>query len=200
MAFDFAVLHGRCVSNPVLSIPRHPEKQQDRYLTDAGYASLLRKGLPTLRSIMGFAYLTGQRIDDVLAIRLSDISKEGISFRQEKTGKRLMVIMSPALAAAVSVAKRLHGRQGTPTYLLGLRNGIIRSYRGVRDLFNHAAKKASVDDVHLHDLRAKSITDVKQQGLDPQALAGHTTEAETNRYIRDRETTAVKGPSFRQSN
>lgn len=146
------------------------------------------------------AYLTAQRIGDVLAIRLSGISREGVSFQQEKTGKRLMVVMSPALEKAVSSARLLHGRQITPTYLLGQRNGKIRSYRGVRDLFDRAVEKAGVENAHLNDLRAKSITDAKKQGLDPQALAGHTTEAQTIRYIRDRETSVVEGPSFRQSN
>ena len=188
MAFDFAVISGQCLSNPVSSIPRHPEKKRDRYLSDAEYTAIWNEGSPTLQAIMDLAYLTGQRIGDVLAIRLSDISKEGISFQQEKTGKRLMVIMSPALGKTISAAKGLHGRQVTPTYLLGQRNGKIRCYHGVRDLFYRAATKAGVEDVHLHDLRAKSITDAKKQGLDPQALAGHTTEAQTIRYIRHRET------------
>ena len=199
MAFDFAVISGQCMANPVSSVPRHREKKRERYLTDAEYMAIWTEGSPTLRAIMDLAYLTAQRIGDVLAVRLSDISKEGVSFRQEKTGKRLMVVMSPALKKAIGAARGLHGRQITPTYLLGQRNGKIRSYRGVRDLFDRAATKAGVENAHLHDLRAKSITDAKKQGLDPQALAGHTTEAQTIRYIRDRETTVVKGPSFRQS-
>jgi len=71
----------------------------------------------------------------------------------------------------------------------------------VRDLFDRAAAKPGVENAHLHDLRAKSITDAKKQGLDPQALAGHITEAQTIRYIRDRETSSVvEGPSVKQSN
>lgn len=71
----------------------------------------------------------------------------------------------------------------------------------MRDLFDRAAAKAGVENAHLHDLRAKSITDAKKQGLDPQALAGHTTEAQTIRYIRDRETSSVvEGPSVKPSN
>jgi len=36
-------------------------------------------------------------------------------FRQEKTGKRLMVVMSSVLEKAISAARMLHGRQITPT-------------------------------------------------------------------------------------
>lgn len=198
MAFDFAVRSGECHSNPVISVPRYKEAKRDRYITHAEFMAIYNAGSATLRSIMDIAYLTAQRIGDVLAIRLSDITDEGILFRQEKTGKRLLVRDSTELSEAVTRAKALHGRKITATYLLGQRNGKIRRYSGVKGLFQRAAAKTGVVDVTLHDIRAKSITDAKRQGLDPQALAGHTTEAQTVRYIRDRETSVVSGPSFRQ--
>jgi integrase len=198
MAFDYAVRSGECQSNPAVSVPRFKEAKRDRYITDKEYMGIYNAGSPTLRSIMDMAYLTAQRIGDILSIRLSDITADGVLFRQEKTGKRLMVRSTPELSEAVSRAKALHGRKITPTYLLGQRNGKVRKYSGVKGLFQRAALKAGVVDVTLHDIRAKSITDAKRQGLDPQALAGHTTEAQTVRYIRDRETAVVSGPSFRQ--
>lgn len=197
MAFDHAVRIGACDSNPVISIKRNKESNRDRYLTDEEYAAIRKAAPLALRSIMDICYLTAQRIGDVLAIRLSDVTEKGILFRQQKTGKRIMVSMTPELNAAVEAAKRLHG--STPRmYLLGQRNGRIRSYRGVRDLFFRAVARTSVEDAHLHDIRAKSLTDAKRQGLNPQILAGHTTEAMTLRYLRSRETDVVTGPSFGQ--
>ncbi|MCP1675497.1 integrase [Natronocella acetinitrilica] len=198
MAFDHAVVTGMRESNPVLSIPRHREKKRDRYLTDEEWDAIYLTASPALRCIMDVAYYTGQRIGDILSIRLSQISEEGIAFQQEKTGKRLTVAMNSGLRDAIARAKGLHGT--TRLYLLGQRNGKIRSYRGARDLLHRAAERAGVADVGWHDIRAKSITDTKRQGKNAQALAGHTTEAQTNRYLRGRETTLVEGPSFRQSN
>ncbi|MEW8315899.1 MAG: tyrosine-type recombinase/integrase [Candidatus Thiodiazotropha endolucinida] len=193
MAFTHAVKAGMCQNNPVDAIPRFKEKRRDRYITDAEYLAIWKAGSTALRAIMDVAYATGQRIGDVLAIKMRDISKDGIAFTQEKTGKKLRV-NSKMVQAAVKSARAVHPRNVIPTYLLGQRNGKIRSYRGVRDLFDRAVLKAGVEDAHLHDIRAKAITDAKRQRLDPKALAGHTTEAQTVAYIRDRETEEVTGP------
>lgn len=44
MAFDFAVISGQCLANPVSAIPRHPEKKRDRYLTDDEYMAIWAEG------------------------------------------------------------------------------------------------------------------------------------------------------------
>ncbi|MFZ2300684.1 MAG: hypothetical protein WAW10_02315 [Gallionella sp.] len=43
---------------------------------------------------------------------------------------------------------------------------------------------------------AKSLTDAKQQGFNPQTLAGHTSEAMTDRYIHLRETPQADSPKM----
>ena len=197
MAFDHAVTVGLRDTNPVVG-KRLKEKKRDRYITDDEWDAVYAAAPPALQCVMAICYLTAQRIGDVLAIRLSDITDEGILFRQEKTGARLLLRPSPDLDAVIATAKALHGKT-TAIYLLGQRNGKIRSYGGVRDLMRRAIARAKVEDFTLHDIRAKSLTDAKKQGINPQALAGHTTEAQTLRYIRDRETAIVTGPTLRQS-
>jgi hypothetical protein len=44
----------------------------------------------------------------------------------------------------------------------------------MRDAFDRARIRAGVEDVTLHDLRAKSATDAEQQGLDPTLLLLHS--------------------------
>ncbi len=105
--------------------------------------------------------------------------------------------MTPALEENIRAARQLHGRI-TLTYLPGQINGKIRNHKGVRDLLHGYVDKAELDDIHLHDFRAKAITDAKKQGHDPQALAGHTTEAQTGRYLRDKEIPLLYGPKFKQ--
>jgi integrase len=53
-----------------------------------------------------------------------------------------------------------------------------------------------VEDAHLHDLRAMSLTHAKAQGLNATALAGHTSEAMTARYLRSKEVPEVSGPDL----
>ena len=204
LAFDLAVLRGEALTNPVTSVPRHSTRARKRYLTDGEYRAIHAAASPIMQCIMDMCYLTAQRVGDVLRIHASDITQDGILFRPEKTtdltgeGKALLVAMTPDLAAVIARARALHGE--VPRLLLfgQKRGGKLRSYRGVRDLFDRAAGRAAVADAHLHDLRAKSLTDAKRQGLDPQALALHSSESMTRRYIRDREIATVQGPSLRQ--
>jgi integrase len=168
-------------------VPRFGKKKRDRYITDDEYTRLIEAASPTLRVIINVPYLTSQRIGDVLKIKQSDISPDGITFIQEKTGKKTLA----------RISHQDHGRI-TLTYLPGQINGKIRSHKGVRDLLHGYDDKAGLDDIHLQDLRAKAITDAKKQGHDPQALAGHTTEAQTVRYLRDKEIPLLYGPKFKQ--
>ena len=197
LAFDLAVSRGLCDANPVTAIPRRPTAKRTRYLSDAEYCAIWTAAPPQLRCIMDLCYLTAERIGDVLALRESDITAEGIQVDQRKTGKRLLHLWTPDLRAAIEAARALHGAHRR-LLLLAQRNGRPRGYRGVRDLWARACARAGIADAHLHDLRAKSLTDAKRQGLDPKSLAGHSTEQTTIRYLRGLERDAVIGPSFGQ--
>jgi len=76
------------------------------------------------------------------------------------------------------------------------RGGKPPSYGVTKDHWNEACAAAGVQDAHIHDLRAKSLTDAKRQGKDAQQLAGHVSSAMTDRYIRLREVPVVDGPTF----
>jgi|TARA_B110000908_G_C10217467_1_gene433511 integrase len=39
----------------------------------------------------------------------------------------------------------------------------------------------------FHDIRAKALTDAKNKGMDAQTLAGHSTAAMTDHYIKQRD-------------
>lgn len=97
----------------------------------------------------------------------------------------------------VADAKALQGNIRAMTLLHG-RGGRVLHYRAVQRQWEDACKSAGVEDAHLHDLRAKSLTDAKRQGYNAQALGGHTSAAMTARYIRLRETPMVDGPSFKR--
>ncbi|WP_444904187.1 tyrosine-type recombinase/integrase [Microbulbifer sp. CnH-101-E] len=195
--FERAVRQGIADINPAFGIKRFEEKKRDRYLTDGEFRAIRSKANPTIKLVMDMCYLTAQRISDVLAIQHSDISKDGIKFQQEKTGKRLLVQMEPELERIITEAKQLH--KVMCLFLFHPRGKNTRySYRGIRDAYERARVKAGVEDTTIHDIRAKSLTDAKRSGIDAQVLAGHVSPAMTERYIRLRETDNVAGPSLRQ--
>jgi integrase len=196
--FVYALEQGLVNSNPVIGIERYDEAKRDRYITDAEYAAIYEKAGPRLQIIMDLCYLTAQRISDVLAIRMADVTDDGIRFAQGKTGEKLTVRWSPDLRATVERARKLRGNILTPT-LLQNRRRKAPDYSSVKIQWSAACAAAGVLNAHLHDLRAKSLTDAKRQGWDATALAGHKSAAMTERYIRLREFKSVDGPSFRRS-
>jgi integrase len=193
--FAHAVRQQLVDSNPCVGVKRLAERKRERYITDTEWLAIFEKAGPRLRVIMRVAYLTGQRIDDVLKIRRTQIGADGIEFKQKKTGAKLLVRWSPDLRSAVADALALHGPVQALTLFLG-RTGKAPDYRSVLLQWHTAADAAGVADALPNDQRAKAATDTKRQGGDPTALLGHTSAAMTERYLRDRETPQVSGPSM----
>jgi len=183
-------------NNPCMGIRRFEEKKRDRYLTDAELAAILAASTENLRVIYLMAYLTAQRIGDVLGIKLADISDEGSSFKQQKTDKRLIVALTPDLKDVIARAKALPRSARGLTLFTTKRTCKPVIYETVKQQFKKTCERAGVKDATLHDLRAKSITDAKKQGHDPQKLAGHSDARMTDRYIRLREIDVANGPTL----
>jgi len=197
LAFANALTWGMAHTNPTYGVKRFKEASRDRLLTHAEFAAIKAHAPAQLQAIMDIAFLTGQRIGDVLGIKLADIKSDGIYFTQQKTAKRLMVSMTPELEQAVGRAKALHSNIRGLTFFHG-RGGKPLSYYGVRSAWDRACERAGVNDTTLHDIRAMSATAAKKQGKSATALLGHSTESTTTRYLRDRDFQMVDGPSIGQ--
>lgn len=198
--FQFAVEWQIVESNPCIGIKRHRETARDRYITDAEFAAIRTQAVDWLIPIIDMCYLTAQRINDVLTIRLSDISADGISFQQQKTGNKLLVRMTPDIEQTIAAAKATKAKSRVASiYLFSARAGKAREYRTVRDKWDEACAAAGVADAHLHDLRAKGMTDTERQGNNAQTLGGHTDRRTTQIYIRLRDTPTADPPALPRS-
>jgi integrase len=197
-AFQYALTWGMAEMNPAHGVQRHTEEKRTRLITDEEFRRMREKAAPHVQIVMDLARCTGQRIMDVVGIRLADISEEGIYFRQQKTGKQIMVRMNAGIRDAVERAKRLHTNVRGLT-LLHQRGGKPYPYQTIRKHFVMACEAAGVQDYRFNDHRAKALTDAKRQGKNATKLAGHTTESMTVRYLRDREAEVVDGVDFGQT-
>ncbi|MBK3872172.1 tyrosine-type recombinase/integrase [Stutzerimonas frequens] len=195
IVFGYALEWQEVDSNPCIGITRHAEGRRDRYITDAEFGALLNAASPYIRSILEMCYLTGQRIGDVIAIRLADISNEGVSFVQEKTGAKLIVAMTPDLQAVIDQAKALPRKVRTLT-LFCSRTGKPVAYETVKEAFQALREKTGIHDVKIHDIRAKSLTDADREGKNAQTLGGHTDARMTARYLRGRLPKIAQAPTM----
>ena len=191
--FAHAVRWGITDSNPCRDVKGISVKKRDRYITDDEFNKVKTASNTTIACIMDFCYFTGQRISDVLKVKHSDITDDGVYFQQGKTGKRLIVEMTPELKDVIETAKRLHDKVRGMTLFHG-RGGRQYSYFGVSAMFRRACKKAEVNDFHIHDIRAKSLTDLHRQGGNAQTLGGHKNRATTEHYIKTRIVEVAKPP------
>lgn len=197
MVFAYALEHQIVDSNPCTGIKRHTERKRDRYITDEEFQALCDAASPYIRSILEMCYLTGQRIGDVLSIKLSDITEKGITFDQQKTGAKLIVEMTPDLQSLINRAIALPRSVRSETLFCTRSGGRPVSYETVKDAFRKACEKAKVTGATIHDLRAKSLTDTDKQGNNAQILGGHTDARMTKRYLRLREISIAQPPSLK---
>lgn len=193
LIFAYAVEQQLVEWNPCIGIKKHTLSPRTRLLSHAEIEAIKTHSPARLRCMIDILYLTGQRIGDILTLRRSDITEIGIAFKQQKTEARLIVEWTPELRAAVDAALALHINVKAMT-LFHTQHGGPPGYETVWEQWVRACKVAGVEDANPHDLRARAITDAEEQGLDPQALAGHTDRKMTERYIRARKIPVVKGP------
>lgn len=198
LVFQFATENQLVGNNPAIGVKRHKEAKRDRLLSKEEFDAVYAAAGPRLRVIMDLLVRTGQRINDVLKIRRADLLDEGILFAQQKTGAKLVVRWNDELREVVKRAKTLNANIRALT-LLHNRRGKTPDYRTVRKQWDDACTAARVSNAHLHDLRAMSATWAERQGIPATPLMGHTSAAQTVRYLRDRDAKLTDGPSFGQS-
>jgi hypothetical protein len=112
-------------------------------LTSEEVEAIRKVSSPVLKSIIDMLYLTGQRIGDILKIKLSDMTEDGIYVKQIKTKNELIIGWSPELKQAVSEAKALNPVRGLYLYHRG---GHKLSYVSVRKLWDKARIEAYMSE------------------------------------------------------
>lgn len=181
-AFTKAIEWGAATSNPCALVRLKRPKRRTRYITDTEYAAFRDLAPPVVQVLMDLALLTGQRLGDLLNIRLDDLTDEGIRFEQSKTGKRLIVLWTAELEAVVSDAKKLR-RRITGLYLINNRNGQPYTTQSFKNLWQRCMKKWPGERFTFHDLRAKSASDAESD-MEAQARLGHASVEITRRVYR----------------
>lgn len=164
-----------------------------RYVTDSEFRAIRNKAPDWLQIAMDLSYLTGMRESDVLKLRWNAVG-ERISVEQVKTGARQAFEITPPLRAILEAAKR---RPIVGLFVVATDKGRPISARRLQETFASAKEAAGVDrDTRFHDIRGKAATDAADEGMDYQAMLGHTTKAMSDRYVKTRRT--INAPSHKR--
>lgn len=169
--------------NPCRDVERNPSKHRTRYVTDEEFLAIYTLAQPRIRLAMDLALLTGQRQGDLLGLLQSKVTAEGILFQQGKTGKRLLVGLSPALSDVLERCRVMKPQTHIGGYVLRTRRGGRYTGEGFRACWQRMMRKALKRGViqerfTFHDLRAKAVSDSAtiQEAFE---RAGHTSMAMT---------------------
>lgn len=180
-----AIMWGHCKDNPVREVKPFKEQPRTRYVTDAEFDAVKAISPPVVAAMMDLARLTGQRRGDLLALRRDAITDDGLVVCQGKTARskpvRICIGWTPALRAAVDALLNLE-RPIASVSLVTSRDGSPMTMEGWKTAWQRAMDKAMSEGViaerfHFHDLRAKTITEMKEEGRDARALSGHASDA-----------------------
>ncbi len=189
-------------TNPIDSVRTMTVKARSRYITDS---ELRRIKVAMLRSsgqradqinpagrmacaIVDMAYLTGQRIGDVLALQWTSVGRDGILFQPAKTegstGAQVLIEWTPRLRALIDRVKS--GKRVGIAYVFTGIDGSGYRYEALKSVWRRALGRAGVKDAHIHDLRAKALTDVDRAHgvLAAQRMGAHSTQSQTADYVR----------------
>lgn len=172
---------------------KNTTRARDRYVTDDELDIFLSHCSDLLKAYIGLKRLTGLSKADLLAMRMDQITSDGISYTRSKTegrgAKRKLIERTPELTVALDACIKLRGRVSGMT-LFCTRDG--QPYRkedgktsGFDSIWQRTMAKAVADGIPRfteHDLRAKvaSETDLEHA----QELLDHTNPAITNRVYR----------------
>lgn len=202
-------------TNPVTSIKRMSTPARDRYPTDSEvrrikYHALIgrdgnrtRSG-PMLACLIDLAYLTGQRVGDLLELRwnkraaTSDagevvapyIAAEGLYFKPSKTagttGAKVLITWTPKLRGVIERIEAI-GRKNL-RHVLTNQEAQPLLYSTFATAWWRACDRAGIKGVTFHDMKAKALTDTAEtKGMrDAQTKGAHSTERQTADYVRRR--------------
>lgn len=166
--------------NPCLGLHyRNPEKPRRRYVKDAELAHLIESAPLRWAVLIRFAYLTALREGDLIRLKLTDATEDGILVQTGKTGRPILIGWSDELRA---LWKQARGARVGPQALFPARGGRAYTSSGFRASWRRVRAHSGIPDLRFHDLRRKAASDLSTEHA--RALLGHTDAKVTERHYR----------------
>lgn len=177
--------------NPARGVRKNKEKPRDFYADDNVWAAVYAKACPELQDAMDLAYITGQRPADVLKMRLADISDGALEVRQNKTSKKLRILLDDPEGGRTDLGQlvdriKARGRKVSSLFLVATAGGAPLNKWTLRTRFDDAradavkaAKEANDDGLaariksfQFRDIRPKAASETDL--VHASKLLGHT--------------------------
>lgn len=161
--------------------PRNPPR--DRLVTREEFEAVRAHAPLRVKLMMDLAARTGQRQGDLLGLQWSQLKGMELHFQQSKTGKRIVLEVTPELEAVLDRCWNLPNRgEYVITRSMGGRFSSAGFRASWQRLMNRYCRRGGTRYTY-HDLRAMAATSCKTPE-EAMRLLGHTTLAMTMRVYR----------------
>ncbi|CAQ85231.1 MULTISPECIES: tyrosine-type recombinase/integrase [Photorhabdus] len=189
VAFGWGYERGYCKINPCSGVKKFSLKNRDKYITDEEYQITYDVGSPIVKIAMEISYLCASRIGDILKLKHSQISEQGIYIKQGKTGAKQIKQWTDRLHETINYAVELFPPTSTQSYVILNADGNQFTKSGFDNHWREAKEKAAEllgrkIDFTFHDIKAKAISDFEGSSKDKQLFSGHKTESQVKVYDR----------------
>lgn len=207
-ALTYAANRGDIKTNPLAGLEKFEETPRDRLVTNDELTSFCvfakanrhhaanstkAKSLAGRRLALAarLSYLTAKAEAQIIGLQISDIEEDGIVFDRRKGGHAVLVLWTPKLRLIVKKLRALEPRLDIGP-LVCTETGDSYTLDGFRSTWGRimdawAAAKEGRKRFTFHDLRAKAVSKLKEDGRIASELTGHTSEAMPNKvYDRRR--------------
>jgi integrase len=181
--------------NPCVGVARNEEKPRDRAVGDAEFRNFCKFAYRAsdagkrIALAAAIAYLTGKAQGQILTLSRGQVKAEGISFGKRKGGAAVDVAWSPRLRRYVKASLTMSANVAS-MYVVHARDGSPYTSHGFKHMWGDLMTQwvaLGNERFTFHDLRAKSATDVIEQGRKASELTGHRNEGTVARvYDRRR--------------
>lgn len=171
-SFEFAMRHGWAKHNPCRGVRRNKERASKIYVSTDSLSETYDRSSEALKHLLNGKYLSGMRLTDLMKLRRSQLTKDGIAFAESKTGKENLLEWRPGLsevirraiehgdAIAKKITKRLPNVRPLPVHVFVNNRGKPWTQWGVSSAMRRA--KATFAIRHL---RSKAQTDSAENVL-----------------------------------
>ena len=193
--FSRAMGAGLTQSNPCVGVERNEEVPRDNLVSDGEFRAFFKfawgRGDAPRRIALALliAYLTGKAQGQVRTLTHHQVKQEGIYFGKRKRGAATLVQWTPMLRKAVKVALAMPS-SCEPLHVIHTQDGCGYSVSGFKSIWQRLINDWEAQGnarFTFHDLRAKTVTDMEEQGRKASNLTGHNVEQTINQvYDRRR--------------
>ena len=175
--FSWAMMHGLVESNPVIGTMRNRERSRERVLQPAELRTIWnRLEDDHFGAIIKLLALTGQRANEIAALRWSEIHDNAIVLPADRTKNHrahVVPLSKPALAI-IEAQPRRSNADGKPRDLIfGLADGPFSGWSNSKEKLDERITKAigkPVPHWTPHDLRRTAATQMAEIGIQPHVI------------------------------